>query len=80
MRTSTNPTGPEVNDHVNFQWPSYEQPHGSNLKPQRKQTSWSQTLTTGPPSRWFPNIFNGIVDGEMTHFPNYNSILDGDEM
>ena len=28
---STNPTGPEVNDHVRFQWPSYEQPQGSNL-------------------------------------------------
>jgi hypothetical protein len=52
-RTSTNPTGPEVNDHVSLQWPSYEQPHGSNLKPQREQTSWSQTLTTGPPPRWF---------------------------
>ncbi|KAL9396961.1 hypothetical protein Peur_011214 [Populus x canadensis] len=25
-RTSTNPTGPEVNDHVSLQWPSYEQP------------------------------------------------------
>jgi hypothetical protein len=23
-RISTNPTGPEVNDHVSFQWPSYE--------------------------------------------------------
>jgi len=23
-RTSTNPTGPEVNDHVSLQWPSYE--------------------------------------------------------
>jgi hypothetical protein len=21
-----------------------------------------------------------VLDGEMTHFPNYNSILDGDEM
>jgi hypothetical protein len=39
--TSTNPTGPEVNDHVNLQWLSYEQPQGSNLRPQREQTSWS---------------------------------------
>jgi hypothetical protein len=23
-----------------------------NLRPQREQTSWSQTLTTGPPPRW----------------------------
>jgi len=37
--TSTNPTGPKVNDHVNLQWPSYEQPHGSNLRPEREQTS-----------------------------------------
>jgi hypothetical protein len=47
VRTSTNPTGPEVNDHVSLQWPSYEQPQGSNLRPQRKQTSWSQALITG---------------------------------
>jgi len=48
MRTSTNPTSPEVNDHVNLQWPSsYEQPQDSNLRPQREQTSWSQALTTG---------------------------------
>jgi hypothetical protein len=39
--TSTNPTGPEINDHVSFQWPSYEQPHDSNLKSQKEQTSWS---------------------------------------
>lgn len=47
--TSTNPTGPEVNDHVNFQWSlsSYKQPQGLNLKPQREQTFWSQALTTG---------------------------------
>jgi hypothetical protein len=25
-RTSTNLMGPEVNDHVSLQWPSYEQP------------------------------------------------------
>jgi len=43
--------GPEVNDYVNLQWPSYEQPQGSNLRPQREQTSWSQAFTTGPPSR-----------------------------
>jgi hypothetical protein len=24
-----------------------------NLRPQREETSWSQTLTTGPPPRWF---------------------------
>ena len=36
-----------VNDHVSLQWPSYGQPHGSNLRPQREQTSWSQALTTG---------------------------------
>jgi hypothetical protein len=40
-RTSTNPTGPEVNDHVSLQLSSYEQPQDSNLRPQRKQTSWS---------------------------------------
>jgi hypothetical protein len=39
-RTSTNPTGPEVNDHVSLQLSSYEQPQDSNLRPQRKQTSW----------------------------------------
>jgi hypothetical protein len=38
-RTSTNLIGPEVNDYVSLQWSSYEQPQGSNLKPQRKQTS-----------------------------------------
>ena len=32
-RTSINPTGPEVNDHVSLKWPSYEQPQGSNLRP-----------------------------------------------
>jgi len=32
-RTLTNPTGPEVNDHVSFQWLSYEQPQGSNPRP-----------------------------------------------
>jgi hypothetical protein len=48
----TNPTGPEVNDHVSLQWPSCEQPQGSNLRPQREQTSWSQALTTGSPPRW----------------------------
>jgi len=37
-RTSTNPTGPEVNDHVSLQWPSYERPQGSNLRPKREQT------------------------------------------
>jgi len=52
VRTSTNPTGLEVNDHVNLQWPSYEQPQGLNLRPQREQISWSQALTTGPPPRW----------------------------
>jgi hypothetical protein len=47
LRISTDSTGPEVNDYVSLQWPSYEQPHDSNLKPQRKQTSWSQAFTTG---------------------------------
>jgi hypothetical protein len=37
-RTSTNPTGPEVNDHVSLQWPSYEHSQGSNLRPKREQT------------------------------------------
>jgi hypothetical protein len=55
-RTSTNPTGLEVNDHVSLQWPSYEQPQGSNLRPQREQTSWSQALTTGPPPRWLRDL------------------------
>jgi hypothetical protein len=50
-RTSTNSTGPEVNDYVSLQWPSYEQPQDLNLRPQGEQTSWSQTLTTGPPPR-----------------------------
>jgi len=44
--------GPEVNDHVSLEWPSYEQPQGSNLKSQREQTSWSQVLITVPPPRW----------------------------
>ena len=37
---------------------SYEQPYGLNLKPQREQTSWSQTLITGPPPKWlsFPSL------------------------
>jgi hypothetical protein len=56
-RTSTNPTGPEVNDHISLQWPSYEQPQGSNLRPQREQTSWSQVLITGPPPRWLFESF-----------------------
>jgi hypothetical protein len=37
MCTLTNLMGPEVNDHVSFQWSLYEQLQGSNLKPQRKQ-------------------------------------------
>ena len=61
MRTSTNSTGPEVNDHVSLQWPSYEQPHGSNLRPQREQTSWSQTLTIRPLPRWLP--FSFLISG-----------------
>jgi len=56
-RTSTNPTGSEVNDHVSLQWPSYEQPQDSNLRPQKEQTSWSQSLTTRPPPRWFSFSF-----------------------
>jgi len=56
---STNSTGLEVNDHVSLQWPSYEQSQGSNLKPQREQTSWSQVFTTGPPPRWL--IFHYII-------------------
>ena len=40
--TSINHMGPEINDHVSLQWPSYEQPHGSNLIPQREQISWSK--------------------------------------
>ena len=62
MRISTNLTGPEVNNHVSLQWPSYEQPQGLNLRPQRKQTSWSQALTTGPPPRWF-SLFFVLRDG-----------------
>jgi hypothetical protein len=38
-RISTNPTSPEVNDHVSLQWPLYEQPQGSNLRPHKEQTS-----------------------------------------
>jgi hypothetical protein len=53
---------PEVNDHVNLQWPSYEQPLDSNLRPQREQTSWSQALTTGPPPRWFIIIIIIIIN------------------
>jgi hypothetical protein len=33
LRTSTNLTGSEVNDHVSLQWSSYKQPQGSNLRP-----------------------------------------------
>ena len=47
VRTSTNPTSPEVNDHVSLQWPSYEQSQGSNLRSQKKQTSWFQVFITG---------------------------------
>ena len=32
MCTSINLTGPEVNDHVSLQWPSYEQPQGQCFK------------------------------------------------
>jgi len=31
--------GPEINDHVSLQWPSYEQPQGPNLRSQREQIS-----------------------------------------
>jgi len=58
---STNSTGPEVNDHVSLQWPSYEQSHGSNLKPQREQTSWSQAFTTRPSPRWLPTGFFNLL-------------------
>ena len=34
----------KFNDHISLQWPSYEQPQGLNLRPKRKQTSWSKTL------------------------------------
>ena len=51
-RTSTNPTSSEVNDHVTLQWP-YEQPHGSNLRPQKEQTSCSQVFITEPPPKYF---------------------------
>jgi len=51
VRTSTNLMGPEVNDHVSLQQPSYEQPQDSNLILQREQISRSEALTTGPPSR-----------------------------
>jgi hypothetical protein len=39
VRILTNPTDPEVNDYVSLQWPSYEQPQDSNLRPQKEQTS-----------------------------------------
>ena len=56
--TSTNPTGPEVNDHVSLQWLSYEQPQGSNLRSQREQTSWFQAFITGlPPTQFFIMVF-----------------------
>ena len=50
--TSINSTSPEVNNHVSLQWPSYKQPHGSNLRSQREQTSWFQALTIGPLPKW----------------------------
>jgi hypothetical protein len=56
VRTSTNPTGPEINDHVSLQWLSYEQPQGPNMRLQREQTSWSQILIIGPPPKWFVSI------------------------
>ena len=80
MRILTNPTGPKVNDHVSLQWPSYKQPQGSNLRPQREQTSWSQALTTGPPPRWFSCIFlqqdkEGVWDANIIDF-FYQAIVD----
>jgi hypothetical protein len=60
--TSTNLTGSEVNDHVSLQLLSYEQPHGSNLRLQREQTSWSQVPTTGPPPRWLLGLYTWIID------------------
>jgi len=64
VRTSTNPTGPEVNDHVSLQWSSYKQLQGSNLIPQREQTSWSQAFTTRPPLCQPISFFlGGGVDG-----------------
>jgi len=65
VRTSTNPTGPEVNDHVSLQWPSYEQPQGSNLRLQRKQTSWFQSFITGLSPRWLLSFPFLIVDVEL---------------
>jgi len=55
--------GPEVNDHVSLQWSSYKQPQGSNLRPQRKQTSWSQTLITGHHLDGLVSIFSGYKGG-----------------
>jgi hypothetical protein len=51
-RISTNPTGPEVNDHVSLQWSLYEQSQGSNLRLLRKQISWSQVFIIMSSSRW----------------------------
>jgi len=56
-RTSTNLMGPEVNDYVSLQWPSYEQPQGSNLRPQREQTFWFQVFIIGLSCRWFEYYF-----------------------
>jgi hypothetical protein len=39
--------GPEVKDHVSLQWPSYEQPQGSNLRAQRNSPATFEPLYDG---------------------------------
>jgi hypothetical protein len=80
---STNSTSPEVNNHVSLQWPLYKQPQGSNLRPQRKQISWFQTLTTEPPPRCFVFFITLAGDHNIeildsTYFSvTYRSYLEG---
>jgi hypothetical protein len=55
---------------------SYEQPHGSNLKPQKKQTSWSQTFTTRTLSRWlYPSLSCSVHVVVCIAWPNSFNVL-----
>jgi hypothetical protein len=67
--TSNNPTDPEINDHVSLQWPSYEQLQGSNLRPQREQTSWPKLLPLGHHLDGYDSlIFSYMIRGGLNVF------------
>ena len=62
VRISTNPTNPEINNHVNLQWPSYEQPHDSNLRSRGSKPFNSKFLSLDHHldiSKWLPNFIFG---------------------